>query len=94
MEESRKLKPSGVSVNCVLVALLAVPAAFDEALELGLLGDLATCRLGLSPGFRLLISNLGDGRAVAAARSADKSCLNLSLSPDPALKFSNMSALK
>ena len=48
LEESRKLKPSGVSVNCVLVALLAVPAAFDEALELGLLGDLATCRLGLS----------------------------------------------
>ncbi len=46
LEESRKLKPSGVSVNSVLVALLAVPAAFDEALEL--LGDLSTCSLGLS----------------------------------------------
>lgn len=48
LEGSSKLKPSGVSVNCALVALLAVPAAFDEAIELGLLGDLATCRLGLS----------------------------------------------
>ena len=45
-KESRKLKPSEVSVNCVLVALLAVPAAFDEALEL--LGDLGTCSPGPS----------------------------------------------
>ncbi len=45
-KESRKLKLSEVSVNCVLVALLAVPAAFDEALEL--LGDLGTCSPGPS----------------------------------------------
>jgi hypothetical protein len=35
------------------------------------------------PGDRLLISKLDDGRAEAAARSADKSRQNLCRSPDP-----------